>query len=91
MKRRDNMYVIIVNDGVYECKLFENLDDVEKVLNDWSNGEEMRDEDGEIVDVYDLLECGSMGECVDVYNKNMVEMGDDYVGLSVVELVKYGG
>lgn len=80
------MYVIIVNGGVYDCKLFEKLEDVEKVLMEWSNGERMEDDYEELVSVERLLNKGMCGEMMDVYCDSMVEMGDDFVSLSVVEV-----
>ena len=46
----------------------------------------MIDEDGEEVSVDDLIELGSMGEKVNIVNESMVEVGDEWVELSVVKL-----
>jgi len=82
------MYIIIVNGGVYEGKYFENEGEVKEVLNEWSGGEEMKDEEDEVVSFEDLLESGRYGESVEIWNESMVEMGDEFVNVSVVELKK---
>jgi len=82
------MYIIIVNGGVYEGKYFESEGEVKEVLNEWSGGEEMKDEEDEVVSFEDLLESGRYGESVEIWNESMVEMGDEFVNVSVVELKK---
>ena len=76
------MYIILVNDGLFEGnKVFNNIEEINDCLSNWSDGEEFIDEDGEVVDVEDLIDCR-----VDLINDNMCEMGDDSVSIGIVKL-----
>jgi hypothetical protein len=83
-------YVIIVNDGLYNDydikKNVFNREELDSVFKEWSGGEDIVDSGGEVYNVDDLIEYGSIGEKVEIYNENMVERGDDFVSVGVVEL-----
>ena len=80
--REKNMFIIIVNGGLYGCEKYNNREEVKKELLEWSCGEEIEDEDDDIISVDDIIDGGMM----DVYNSNMVEMGDDFISINVVEI-----
>ena len=81
------MYIVLVNGGAYEGgRVFRDTDELQALLDEWSAGEEMLNEDEELVTLDDLIDAGGYGEPIDVYCQNMVEMGDDFVQLSVIEL-----
>ncbi len=86
-------FVILVNSGLYNSSVnVFSREELEEVFDEWSGGDVMIDEDGEEVSVDDLIELGSMGEKVNIVNESMVEIGDEWVELSVVELsFKEGG
>ena len=80
-------FIILVNSGLYNSSVnVFSREELEEVFDEWSGGDVMIDEDGEEVSVDDLIELGSMGEKVNIVNESMVEMGDEWVELSVVEL-----
>jgi hypothetical protein len=80
-------FVILVNSGLYNSSVnVFSREELEEVFDEWSGGDVMIDEDGEEVSVDDLIELGSMGEKVNIVNESMVEIGDEWVELSVVEL-----
>ena len=79
-------YIILVNEGVLfdEDKNVFERDELDNIMNDWSNGESLVDEDGEVYSIDDLI-----GNCkIDLYVGDMVEMGDDFVSVCIVELNK---
>lgn len=77
-------YVISINDGLYyDSKNVFSRDELDEVFKEWSRGSKMVDVDGDVVSVDDLIDYGSV---VEIYNKNMVERGDDYVSVGVYEL-----
>jgi hypothetical protein len=83
-----NKFVILVNGGLYNgnsVNVFSRKE-LEEVFEEWGGGEVMLDEEGEEVSVDDLIELGSMGEKVNIVNESMVEVGDEWVELSVVKL-----
>jgi hypothetical protein len=80
-------FIILVNSGLYNSSVnVFSREELEEVFDEWSGGDVMIDEDGEEVSVDDLIELGSMGEKVNIVNESMVEIGDEWVELSVVEL-----
>ena len=86
-------FVILVNSGLFNSggNVF-NRDELEKVFEEWNGGGVMMCEEGEEVSINDLIELGSMGERVNIVNESMVEMGEEWVELSIVELdVEEGG
>jgi len=80
-------YVILVNGGVYRGGEVFDREGVEKVIYEWSEGKELVDEDEEVVSIDELIEVGSIGEKKLIWNEEMVEMGDDWVELSVCKLL----
>ena len=79
-------YVILVNGGLYGGGKVFDREGVEKVISEWSGNKELIDEDEKVVSIDELIEMGSMGEKKEIWNEEMVEMGDDYVELSICEL-----
>ena len=79
-------YVILVNGGVYGGGEVFDREGVERVISEWSGGKELIDEDEEVISIDELIEVGSMGEKKLIWNEEMVEMGDDWVELSICEL-----
>ena len=95
------MFVILVNDGAIHT-LFKNVDElVAKIVGMNRHqapilviGEEEDDDEdgGKLVEitavelVEQLLDAGSSGYKVDVYAKGLVEMGDDYISMSIITL-----
>lgn len=82
-------FVILCNNGVFVGTNDKNVftrEELDVEFGIWNNGTEMLTEDDEVVTVDDLIELGNCGERVDIYNENMVEMGDDFVSVSIVEL-----
>ena len=77
-----SLFVIILNDGLYNDNVMKknifNMDEIEGIFEKWSGNEEMKDDMGNIVNVVDLLE-----EKKEVYNINMVEMGDNYIEVGI--------
>jgi hypothetical protein len=80
-------YVILVNDGLYGGGRVFDREGLEKIINEWSGGKELIDEDDEVVSIEDLIEMGSMGEKKEICNEEMVERGGDYVEVSICELI----
>jgi hypothetical protein len=80
-------YVILVNNGLYGGGIVFDREGLEKVINEWSGGKELIDEDDEVVSIEDLIEIGSMGEMREICNEEMVERGGDYVEVSICELI----
>ena len=85
--------VLMVNDGVYYSgnrNVFD-LDELKRLVVEWNKGKngfsvEVDEDENEVVDVDKLMEmCEDCRVCV--YEEDMVEMGDDFVELMVVELV----
>ena len=85
------MFVIIVNGGLFcenlcdEKNVF-NREELEKLFDKWSKGNDLVDEEDNVYEVDDLIEVGECGESVDLVNEEMCEMGDDCVSVSVVKL-----
>lgn len=90
-------YIILVNNGVYNSYAFDSVigrsgnvfsrEEVDLIFDSWTGGTQMTDEDEEeVYTVDDLIELGSMGEKAQIWNENMVEMGDDWVDVSIVKL-----
>ena len=78
-------YVIVVNGSLYNTERGTNFfsrQELDVVFDHLSGGEVMLDADDEVLTVDDLI--GDEPE--DVYNDNMVEMGDDFVSVVIVEL-----
>ena len=94
----EDKYIILVNGGTYNSSAFDksnvvgrsgnvfSREELDLIFNDWSGGEDMVDEDGESYGVDDLIELGEMGERVNIVNEEMVEMGDEWVQVSVIKL-----
>ena len=80
-------FIVLVNSGVYNDSgnVFDR-EGLEKLFEEWSEGEVLMSDEGEEVSIYELIEVGIMGERINIVNESMVEMGDDYVEVSVVEL-----
>lgn len=86
-------FIVLVNSGVYNDSgnVFDR-EGLEKLFEEWSEGEVLMSDEGEEVSIDELIEMGSMGEKINIVNESMVEMGDEWVELSVVELsFKEGG
>lgn len=82
-------FTILCNGGVFVGTNDKNAftrEELDVEFAHWSNNTEMVDEDGEVVTIDDLICMGDCGQQYDIYNKNMAEMGDDFVSVSVVEL-----
>ena len=79
-------YVILVNGGLYGGGDVFSREELDSHFEGWNDCEVMWSEDGEEVSVDDLIELGEMGEKVNIVNESMVEMGDEWVELSVVKL-----
>lgn len=78
-------FVVVCNGGLFvngNNKNVFNYDELINSINSWSNGEPMVNEDGEQLTADELIDYGT----VDIYNEWMVEMGDDFVTISIVEL-----
>lgn len=81
-------YIIKVNDGFFNKgnnNVF-NKEELVGIFEEWGRGEKMVDSDGEEVSIDDLIEVGNCGEMIEIYNKGMVEYGDDYVEVGVMEI-----
>jgi hypothetical protein len=85
----EDKYIISVNDGVLNegGKNVFSREEVDVVFENWNGGEVMMDWGKEEYSVDDLIEYGSVGEKVEIYNESMVEMGDEFVSVSVIKLV----
>ncbi len=82
-------YVILCNNGVFVGTNDKNVftrEELDVEFGRWNNDTEMLDEEGEVVTIDNLIDLGNSGERVDIYNEDMVEMGDDFVSVSIVEL-----
>jgi len=79
-------YVILVNDGLIDGGKVFDYKGLEDKFNEWSDGEKLIDDMGDVVSVDDLIELGGFGEKSSIINESMLEMGDDEVEVSVVEL-----
>lgn len=83
-------YMMLWNDGVYhESRTGRNCFSKEELvdkLNNLSDDENLLDEDGDVVDFDRLLSIGGCGEKVEIWNEDIVEMGDEFVSVSIVEV-----
>lgn len=92
-------YVVLVNGGLWGGgKVFVGLESVKKMFKD--EGVEnwiMEEREGLDMFLYDcemgfdegikvLMDYGDIGECIMVKNKELLEMGDDFVELSICKL-----
>jgi hypothetical protein len=84
-----NKFVVLVNGGLYEGGKVFDRKGVDELFVEWSEGKELIDDEGEVVSVDELIECGGMGERKMIVNEEMCEMGDDYVEVSVCRLDGY--
>jgi hypothetical protein len=96
----EDKYIILVNKGVYNSYVVDGMggvvgrggnvfsrEELDLIFNDWSGGEVMESVDGdEVYDVDKLIELGEMGMHAEIWNENMVEMGDDWVDVSIIKL-----
>lgn len=82
--------VLLVNDGVYGGKLFEDASDIIGEIENRVFGpitlidDEDKDEWSARDLFNELVECGSTGSKMKVHALGLVEMGDDYVEMSIV-------
>ena len=81
-----NKYVILVNGGLYGGGYVFDRDELDDVFEEWSENQVMMSEDGEEISIDDLIGYGGDGERVNIVNESMVEMGDEWVEVSVVKL-----
>ena len=96
----EDKYIILVNKGVYNSYAFDgkggvvgrsgnvfSREELDVIFKDWSGGEDMvGSDDDEVYDVDKLIELGEMGMHAEIWNENMVEMGDDWVDVSIIKL-----
>jgi hypothetical protein len=80
-------FVILVNSGLYGGGDVFSREELDSVFEEWSGGEEMMSDDEEEVDIDYLIGMGEMGESVCIVNESMVEVGDEWVEVSVVKLI----
>ena len=59
-----------------------NRKELDNVFKEWSEGEDMIDEDGDVVEVIDLIRYGF----TEIHNECMCERGDDYIDIKVIQL-----
>jgi hypothetical protein len=85
MSKKDK-FVILVNGGLYGGGNVFSREELDGVFEEWNKGEVMLDEDEFGVSVSDLIEVGSIGEKINIVNESMVEVGDEWVEVSVVKL-----
>ena len=81
-----NKYVILVNSGLYGGGHVFSREELDNVFEEWTGGEVMMSEDDEEVSIDDLIGYGADGEKVNIVNESMIEMGEEWVEVSVVKL-----
>lgn len=81
-----DLFVILVNDGLFDGGEVFDRGELDTVIRKWSRSEELIDDEGGVWSVDDLIEIGGNGSRVNIINKSMLEIGDDYVSISICKL-----
>ena len=80
-------YIVVVNNGIYYDYMMKknvfNREELELSFKNWSEGEDMIDEDDNVVSIDDL-----MNERREIYNESMVERGDEFVEIEICEVME---
>jgi len=79
-------YIILLNGGCFYNKDYKNMfsmKELEVEINKWSNGEDLLNEENEVLEIEDLIDC----EGIKLFVDSMVEMGDDYIEINIIKLV----
>ena len=87
-----NKFVMIWNSGLF-CKGNKNVfnrDELNEIFSNDFGLKELMMNEGEVYSVNEgideMIECGNMGESVELINEECVEMGDDFVNVSIVRI-----
>jgi len=83
-KLNEDKFIIIINDGgSYGGGDVFNMEELIGVMKEWSDYEDMVDEDDNVISIDDLIDSDGV---LEICNECMCERGDDSVGINIIKL-----